>query len=176
MRKILFILCVLSNSSMLAQTPVNPVIKSYGTIKEVPFATVKADPSLEYNIVIDIMNAAPSPEQVNPSLDNVARLLNLHAVAGVPKEKMHVVLAIHNESAFTLVNNETYQKKYKTDNPNLNLLKELHNAGVTITVCGQSLFKRNIDHATLVPQAEVAVSMLTTITTHQLKGYAVLKF
>jgi intracellular sulfur oxidation DsrE/DsrF family protein len=159
-----------------AQTPQNPVIKSYGTINDIPFATVKADPSMDYNIVIDVMTGSGKPDQVNPSLDNVARLLNLHAVAGVPLEKIHVVLSVHNESVFALTNNATYQKRYRVNNPNLKLLEELHQAGVKITVCGQSLVKRNIDYRSLVPQAEVAVSMLTTLTTYQLKGYAVLKF
>jgi intracellular sulfur oxidation DsrE/DsrF family protein len=172
----LWIALWVSAFSVSAQTPQNPIIKSTGTINDIPFATVKADPSLDYNIVIDIMTSAAQPDKVNPSLDNVARLLNLHAVAGVPADKMHVVLAVHNESANALMNNEAYKKKYNVDNPNLKLLEELHNAGVKITVCGQSLLKRNIDHKTLAPQVEVAVSMLTTVTTYQLKGYAVLKF
>jgi intracellular sulfur oxidation DsrE/DsrF family protein len=159
-----------------AQTPQNPIIKSAGTIKDIPYATVKGDPAMEYNIVIVIMTGSPKPDQVNPSLDNVARLLNLHAVAGVPAEKMHVVLSMHNESSTTLINNEAYQKRFNVDNPNLKLLEELHKAGVKITVCGQSIVKRNIDYKTLAPQVEVAVSMLTTLTTYQLKGYAVLKF
>jgi intracellular sulfur oxidation DsrE/DsrF family protein len=162
--------------SVSAQTPQNPVIKSAGTINDIPFATVKGDPTMEYNIVIDIMLGASKPEQINPALDNVARLLNHHAVAGVPAEKMHVVLAVHNESSTSLINNEAYQKRFNVDNPNLKLLEELHNAGVKITVCGQSLVKRNIDHKTLAPQVEVAVSMLTTVSTYQLKGYAVFKF
>lgn len=175
MRKLWILLCVCAWSAH-AQTPQNPVIKSAGTISDIPFATVKGDPTMDYNIVIDIMLGAPKPDQVNSGLDNVARLLNLHAVAGVPANKMHVVLAVHNESANALMNNEAYQKKYDVDNPNLKLLEELHNAGVKITVCGQSLVKRAIDYKTLAPNVEVAISMLTTLTTYQLKGYAVLKF
>jgi intracellular sulfur oxidation DsrE/DsrF family protein len=161
--------------SVSAQTPQNPVIKSAGTIRDVPFATIKGDPTMDYNIVIEIMEN-PKPDEINSALNNVARLLNLHAVAGVPPEKMHLVLAVHNESATSLLNNEAYKKRFSVDNPNLVLLEELHNAGVTIAVCGQSLLKRNIDYKTLAPQVEVAVSMLTTVTTYQLKGYAVLKF
>lgn len=155
---------------------VNPVIKSAGAIHDIPYATVKPDPSLDYNIVIDVATGPDKPSEVNPSLDNVARLINLHVVGGVPKEKLHIVLAIHNVSAFAVLSNEAYRAKYKTDNPNLRLLEELAQAGVRLTVCGQSLIKREIDPTKLAPNVEVATSMLTTVTTHQLKGYAVLKF
>jgi intracellular sulfur oxidation DsrE/DsrF family protein len=175
MKKLWILLCVCAFGAH-AQTPQNPVIKSAGTINDIPFATVKGEPTMDYNIVIDIMLGASKPEQINPGLDNVARLLNLHAVAGVPTNKMHVVLAVHNESANALMNNDAYKNKFNVDNPNLKLLEELHNAGVKITVCGQSLVKRTIDYKSLAPNVEVAVSMLTTLTTYQLKGYAVLKF
>lgn len=175
MNKLWIAIC-LCTFHVAAQTPQNPIIKSAGTINDIPFATVKADPALDYNIVIDVMLGATSPDQVNPALDNVARLLNLHAVAGVPVEKMNVVLAVHNEATTSLINNEAYQKRFKVDNPNLKLLEELHNAGVKITVCGQSLVKRNVNYKTLAPNIEVAVSMVTTVSTYQLKGYAVFKF
>jgi intracellular sulfur oxidation DsrE/DsrF family protein len=174
MKKLLLIL--LLPICAYAQTPQNPVIKSTGTIHDIPYATVKPDPSLDYNLVIDIMTGPDKPGDINPSLDNVARLINLHVVGGVPKEKLHIVLAVHNVSAAALMNNEAYRERFKTDNPNLKLIEELNQAGVKIAVCGQSLIKRDIDPKKLAPGVEVATSMLTTVTTYQLKGYAVLKF
>lgn len=173
MRKFTF-LCLLP-IGLMAQ-PQNPVIKSTGAIHDIPYATVKPDPSLDYNIVIDIMTGPDKPSEVNPSLDNVARLINLHVVGGVPKEKLHIVLAVHNVSAASLMNNEAYRDRFKTDNPNLKLIEELTGSGVKIAVCGQSLIRREIDPKKLAPGVEVATSMLTTMTTYQLKGYAVLKF
>jgi intracellular sulfur oxidation DsrE/DsrF family protein len=161
---------------VLAQTPQNPVIKTTGSINDIPYATVKPDPSLDYNIVIDIMTGPEKPSEMNPSLDNVARLINLHVVGGVPKENLHIVLAVHNISAASLMNNEAYRQRFKTDNPNLKLIDELIRNGVKVAVCGQSLVKRDIDPKNLAPGVEVATSMLTTVTTYQLKGYAVLKF
>jgi intracellular sulfur oxidation DsrE/DsrF family protein len=74
------------------------------------------------------------------------------------------------------MNNEEYKKKYKTDNPNLDLFKALSDAGVKIFVCGQSLIARDINKDKMVPQVKIASSMLTTMTTYQLKGYAMLIF
>jgi intracellular sulfur oxidation DsrE/DsrF family protein len=175
MKKLIFLLLLISFSSS-AQERQYPIIKSYGGIYDVPNATIKPDSSVEYNIVIDVMTGYLAPSEINPSLDNVARLLNLHAVGGVPAKNMHIVLAVHNESVVAIMNNEAYQKRFKMDNPNLELLKQLQEAGVLISVCGQSLIKRNIDPQKLAPNIEIATSMLTTVTTYQLKGYAVLKF
>lgn len=74
------------------------------------------------------------------------------------------------------MNNEAHRARYGVDNPNLKLYQELSEAGVKIFVCGQSLIARNIDRNKMVPQMKVATSMLTILTTYQLKGYAQLKF
>ena len=130
-----------------SQKLVNPIIKNYGGIYDLPDAEEKIDPSLDYKIIIDVARASEKPEDVNWALNNVARLLN-----------------------------EEYKKEYGVDNPNLELYKELQDAGVKMVVCGQSLVVRKIDPKKMVPGIKVASSMLTTITTHQLKGYALLMF
>ncbi len=161
-----------------AQTParVNPVIKDFGGIFEIPYAIEKPDPALTYNIVIEVERESEQPDTLNWALNNVARLLNLHAVGGVPREKMNVILAIHGGATYTTMNNDAYRSKYKVDNPNLKLYQELQAAGVKMFVCGQSLIVRQVDKNKMVPEVKISVSMLTVLTTYQLKGYAVLKF
>ncbi len=97
-------------------------------------------------------------------------------MGGIPKEKLQVILAIHGSAAYTVMNNEEYKAKYGVPNPNLKLYQELDQAGVKMFVCGQSLIARKIDHHKMVPEVKVATSMLTILTTYQLKGYATLKF
>ncbi len=143
---------------------------------DAPHATEKPDPTMEYKIVIDVATGSSDPSEAMYSLVNVARLLNLHAMGGVPKENMHVVLAIHGGAIWSTLDNERYHEKYEVDNPHLSLFKELQEAGVKIFTCSQSLMGRNIDHTKLAPGIQVATSMLTTLTTYQLKGYAALKF
>ncbi|MBX2940829.1 MAG: DsrE family protein [Cyclobacteriaceae bacterium] len=159
-----------------SQNMVNPIIKNYGGVYDLPDADEKIDPTLDYKIVVEVVRASEKPEDVNWALNNVARLLNLHAMAGVPKDKLHVILAVHGAAAFTVRNNEEYKKEYGVDNPNLGIYKELQDAGVKIVVCGQSLIARKIDKDKMVPGIKVASSMLTTMTTYQLKGYAMLIF
>lgn len=155
---------------------VNPVIKNYGGVFEAPFAEETIDPNLTYNIIIEVERASEKPDTLNWALNNVARLINLHAMAGVKREKLNVVLAIHGGAAYTAMSNEAYKTKYGKDNPNIGLYKELSDAGVKMFICAQSLTARSIDRLKLVPGVKIATSMLTTMTTYQLKGYAVVKF
>ncbi len=179
MKKTVLLIALLATTHFLvAQAPqrVNPVIKSQGGIFEVPFAVERPDPSMVYNLIIEVERESEKPDTINWALNNVARLLNLHAVGGVPSSKMNVVLAIHGGASYTTMNNEQYRAKYKVDNPNLKLYEELQAAGVKMFVCGQSVINRKIDRTRMVPEVKPAVSMLTTVTTYQLKGYAYLKF
>ena len=164
------------STSVWAQTRINPVIKNYGGIFSVPYAEEKPDPNMTYNIVIEVEKESDQPDTLNWALNNVARLINLHVMAGVKKENLNVVIAIHGPAAYTVMNNAAYREKYKVDNPNLGLYEELHQAGVKMVVCGQSLINRKIDRQRMVPHLKIASSMLTTMTTYQLKGYAALKF
>ena len=166
-----FIFC-----SVLAQERVNPVIKEYGGIYAIPEATVKPDPEQDYKIVIDVYGGAEDKTEIDRSLNNVARMLNLHAVGGVPAEKMKVVLALHGQSTYSTLDHASYRKKFDVDNPNAELMKALKDAGVKITLCGQSMRSRGFEAGELLDEVEVATSMLTTVTHYQNLGYMLLRF
>lgn len=176
MKKFIFLIFATFTIGELAAQMVNPVIKSQGGIYEVPYAVERPDPNLTYNIVIEVERQSDKPDTINWALNNVARLLNLHSVGGVSMKNMNVVLAIHGGATFTTMSNEAYRAKYKVDNPNLKLYEELNAAGVKMFVCGQSLINRHVDRNRLVPEVKISVSMLTTLTTYELQGYAHLKF
>jgi len=168
---------LLLSISLIGQDKVNPIIAAYGGIFEIPNAAMKPDPTLKYNIVIDVASGSEDPKQLNDALNNVARLINLHAVGGVPKENLHVVLAIHAGAAFAVLDNEQYEVKYGVSNPNLKLLQALKDSGIVdLFICGQSMIARKIDPTKIFPAVKIATSMLTTVTTYQLNGYAMLKF
>jgi len=176
MKNLLCLAMLLFSVTAFSQNKVNPVIKNYGGIFEIPYAEEKPDSSMDYKIIIEIATASDKPDSTNWALYNAARLINLHVMGGVPKEKLHVVLAIHGGAAFSVMNNEAYKAKYGVDNPSLKLYTELEQAGVKIFVCGQSLIARKIDRFKMAPEVKVATSVLTTLTTYQLKGFAALKF
>lgn len=169
----LIFLCVLPG---FAQLPQNPVISDFGEIYNIPEATVLPEPDRDYKIVVDVYSGSPVSSVVAPSLNNVARMINLHAIGGVPPEKIDVVLAIHGQATFALLNHERFNDRFESDNPNAKLIEALDEAGVKITLCGQSMIGRGIKKEDLLPEVQVATSMLTTVSTYQLKGYAVFKF
>jgi intracellular sulfur oxidation DsrE/DsrF family protein len=178
-QKTIFIITLLLISCFaFAQEPprVNPIIKKFGGVFEIPYAAEKPDPSLFYKIIIEVQDMRNKPEEVNWALNNSARLINLHVMGGVPFDHLDVVLVIHGEATYAVMNNESYKAKYKVNNPNLDLFKELQGAGIKMFVCGQSLINREVDHLKIVPEVKIATSMLTTMTTHMTKGYVPLRF
>jgi intracellular sulfur oxidation DsrE/DsrF family protein len=176
MRTFPLLICLFVSANLLAQQRVNPVIKKAGGVFEVADAVEKPDATLPYKIVIELFSASEDPKEVNQGLNNVARLINLHVSGGVPASNLEVVVAIHGEATYTITDSKTYEKRYQCPNPNLELFKELAGAGVKLLVCGQSLVARSVPRSTIIPEIKIATSMLTTVTTHQLKGFAYLKF
>ncbi len=174
------IICLLSTVILLsaasAQNKVNPVIKNFGTVSEIPFATEKPDPKIDYKVLVEVNTENAKPEAIHEFFEKVAAVVNLHALGGVPADKLHVVMVIHGPAAQYIVNNDAYQKKFNVNNPNLPLFTALKEAGVKVYVCGQSVIKRGIDPKTISPDVDVALSAITTLTTYQLKGYSLLKF
>jgi intracellular sulfur oxidation DsrE/DsrF family protein len=159
-----------------AQTKVNPIIKSYGTVFQLPNADHKPDPSLKYKILVELTENGSKPDSLNEYIEALATLVNLHAAEGVPKENIKMVVVLRKMATYAVFDNELYKEKFKCDNPNLEMLKELMNAGVEFYVCGQTIQKRNIDAKKLVAGTKVASSGLTALTTYQLNGYALIKF
>jgi intracellular sulfur oxidation DsrE/DsrF family protein len=164
-----FIILLISNDAF-AQKAANPIIKNYGTIYEIEGA-INPDPSIEYKIVIDLKTLQRDKESINPGLNNVARMINLHGLGGVDSENLHVAVAIHGGATDVILNNEAYQKKYELDNPNIELIRELKNAGVELYVCGQSLLARKYDQKEVNEDIKIGLSMLTVVTTYMHKGY-----
>jgi len=172
----IFCLVLISTHYTVAQTAHFPIVKGFGGIFEVPNASESPDPSLDYQIIVDMSTAAADNAEISKWVDNVARLVNLHGLAGVPKDKMHVIVVVHGGAIFTVMNNKQYRDKFKVDNPNIPVYKALQDAGVKVYVCGQSMHARNLKMEDLYDGADIALSALTTITTYVPKGYTMLKF
>lgn len=160
-----------------AQTAQFPIVQGFGGIYEIPEATERPDPDGTYKIIIDLVSAAESPGAVNRMVDNIARMINLHGIAGVPKENIKVKVAIHGGAVFSVLNNDFYKKLYGIENPNLPVFEALKESGVVeFYVCGQSLIARNMLTADVWQGAEIALSMLTTLTKYVPQGFMMIRF
>ena len=172
----IFCFALFASRFSVAQDAQFPLVKGFGGIYEVPDATERPDGSLDYYVLVDLSTAAENNAQISRWVDNVARMMNLHGLAGVSKERMHVKVVVHGGAIATVMNNEVYQKRYNSDNPNIPVFKALEAAGAEILVCGQSMRARNLQKSDLYDGINVALSALTTVTTYAPKGYTILKF
>ena len=172
----LFLILLFSTTFSFAQTAQFPIVKGFGGIYEIKDAVERPDPSLEYKIIIDMTTGADNPAEISRWVDNIARLMNLHGLAGVPQDRIHVKVVIHGGAIFTLLTDENYQERNKIDNPNLKVYEALKAAGAEFFVCGQSMVARKLDKSDLWPGVKIAHSALTTITTYVPQGYTLLTF
>ena len=126
-------------------------------------------------IAFDVSAATPDSARgsFNSGLLEAMRILNLHAAAGVPKDKMDVVVVFHGPGAMSFLNDEIYNQRFKMKNPNLVLIKQLQDNGVKFVVCGQTAAFRNFTEASYAPGTLKAYSARTAISDLTQRGYAV---
>ena len=174
--KKLLIICFFSlfGHIVFAQQKKFPVIKSGGGMFDVPEASPVADKKMEYKIIVDLSKASDKPDSVNSSLDKLARLVNLHIDAGIPRENLSVIAVFHFTGTPYIMTDEAYKKKFGVANPNTLLINELAKNGVRFYVCGQSLRARKMVDEPRNENIKVAQSALITFSTFQNMGYALI--
>lgn len=156
----------------LAQSEQALPVPDVGAARDVPGAHELPDPSLTYKVVFDVSTAAANVGEVNPGLAGAARYLNTLAKYGVPPDHRKIAIVVHRDATEVIVNNETFKARNDGhDNPNLELIHSLKEAGVALHVCGQAVLAKHIDPKTIVPEIQLDLWALTTLTTLQLQGY-----
>lgn len=175
-RSILFVVAFVVSYTAAAQEAFFPIVKGYGGIYEIPAAVAYPANDKLYKIVVDIKIGADGYKTINPGLNNLARLMNLHGLGGVSKENLEVVAVMHGEATIAALSDEAYENRFETKNQNADLLKSLHEAGVTLFICGQSLKARKVDPNELADEVAISLSAITVLTTYQLDGYALISF
>jgi intracellular sulfur oxidation DsrE/DsrF family protein len=168
--KLLVFLCVAAPSLAQASEPV----PGYGKISPVPGAANLPDRNLRYRVIFSVTKAADAPAKVNPSLEKVARFLNLLGSQGVELRQTDVVVILHGPATPVVLTDAAYRARYGTPNPNLPLVSALRSAGATVHICGQALVAQNIDRRAVSPDVITDLSAMTTIATLQLKGWVLL--
>ncbi len=176
MKSVLTIILTLWCTFLIAQEKKYPFIKHFGGIYEIEGASEFPDSKMLYKIIVDLKTGEENKEGLNDGLNNVARMINLHGLGGVPKENLNIIVVIHGPATATLLKNEFYLKKSGVNNGNIDILNELIDFGVKFKVCGQSMLGRGFTSQQLNPNVVVSISALTAITTYQLQNYALITF
>lgn len=149
-------------------------VPGYPAAREVPNAHELPDPDTDYKIAWGIgQGAEDMTTEVNPMLPTIARYVNTLAKWGVPKEKRHIIVMFHQRSAdFDIVmTNDAFRAKYGKDNPNIELIAALQNAGVEFRACGQAVLGRKINARDINPDIQVDLWAMTTFMNLQMKGF-----
>ena len=153
-----------------------PVIRSAGSVFEVPRVDLDTPLNLTCRVAFDVSQAAESPTDLNPGLNTVARFLNMHAQAGVPLRQLQVAVVMHGSAGKDLLQDYAYRPRLGVENPNAELLRELAVAGVRLILCGQTATSRGLPTDSLFEPVEVALSAMTALLVLQEKGYHVNPF
>jgi hypothetical protein len=75
----------MATAGQAADTP-TLAVPDFGQIVDVAGAQMRRDPKAHYRMVFGVTNAAAKPDQTTPSLDRVARFVNLLDHYSVPKD------------------------------------------------------------------------------------------
>lgn len=167
---LLLSLAAVKQGSSEAPNYTNPAIAKYG--KVVQLSNAAQQPRDGSKIVVDVTKGG-EPAKLNPAIEKVARFVNIYRGAGKQVAKVDIALVLHGDTTLAILNSEAYAKNFGTkDNPNLDCLHQLHDAGVEIYVCGQSLIGKGGKPEEVVVFADTAVSALTALVNLQTDGYA----
>ena len=110
---------------------INLAIPDFGASVSLPAAAIQPDKNTEYKVVFNLIGEGPN-EKINPSLERVARAVNIFASAGVPLSHLHFVAVIHGPATQSVLDNDHYKEKFNVDNLNVKLIAELKSAGVKV--------------------------------------------
>lgn len=147
-----------------------PSIANYGKVVQFPQAAHQ--PRDGSKIVVDVTKGG-EPGELNGAIEKVARFINIYAGAGKEPASAKIAVVLHGDATLTVLKPGAYAKRFGTDgNPNLDCLRELHEAGVEFFVCGQALTSKGGQPEEVVEFADVAVSGLTALVNLQADGYS----
>ena len=166
---------LLAAAPLLAEeSSTGPLIEGYGPTYPINDRDVPLPEGVSYKAVFDLAAYPGEVTAVNVHLESVARFLNMHARNGVPIENMDLAMVVHGSAVKNLLGHDAYEARYKVDNPNLELLTLLRDAGVRIYVCGQSMSFGGVVKIEFTDGVQVALSAMTMLTILQSDGYALL--
>ncbi len=139
--------------------------KDFAGAKELP------DPGTDYKVVFSVA-ANAKDDEVHPTLKTIALYLNTLAHNGVSANHRHIVAMFHQGGGDAVLANEVYKSRHKgVDNPNVDMLKTLKDAGVELRVCGQGLLGKKLEPSQLLPGVQADLWAMTTMVNLQLRGY-----
>ncbi|MBJ88541.1 MAG: hypothetical protein CMO98_01660 [Woeseia sp.] len=147
-------------------------VAGFSAARDLPGAPHSPDPNVEYKVVFDAVVTDDDLTDPYPMLRPIAVYLNTLAKFGVPAENRKISVVLHRGSGLIGLTNEAFKARHDgTDNPNIELIKKLHAAGVTFHLCGQGMLARGLERSDILEEIQVDYWALTTLIELGRQGY-----
>jgi intracellular sulfur oxidation DsrE/DsrF family protein len=131
------------------------------------------DTTMVYKVAFDIGKATPKISDVNSGLEKIAEYYNTLAKHGVPADHIKFIVVFHQQGGQYALTNAAFKTRNDGhDNPNIALIQNLKKAGVDLRVCGQGVLGMKVEQSAILPEVQIDLWALVTLTTYALKGYA----
>lgn len=166
-------LAIQAQSVSLQNFADGPLISGFGQHAAVSGSELSA--KTYFKVAFDVA-AQGKPGEINRKFDSLARFLNMHVAAGIPKENIQLALVVHGKAGIDLLDHKTFQKAFQQNNANKLLLEELMANNVQVILCGQSAAAYEINHSQLIEGVEIELSAMTAHALLQQQGYTVNPF
>ena len=173
MKKYLLLIPMLVCLNLQANQP-SHLIENYGEFKKINTTEFKTPKNLK--VVFDVYTSNEDINGLNKGINAVARFLNMHYDAGVKSKNIKVALVIHGSAGKDILTQTSYNKRFISDNPNLDLLQKLHAAGVQIIVCGQTVAFKGYKKHEIADFIDVSLSAITALISLQSQNYQLINF
>ena len=147
-----------------------PTIQGFGKVASLPQAGMQPSKDVDYKVMFNL-TAAGDADKVNPTLDKVARAVNIFTSAGIPVSHLHFVAVVQGPATALVLDDQHYRDKFNVANPNSTLIDALAAAGVQVVVCGQALAHNNFPHGWVNPKVEVTLSAISDMVILEQQGY-----
>jgi len=148
------------------------LVPGFGAGRDLPGAHLAPDPNTEYKVVFDLTVTDDNLDDPYPFLPAIAVYMNTLQKFGVPAENRNIAVVLHQGSGLIGLKNDEFKARNDgADNPNIELIRKLHKAGVTFHICGQGVLSREIDPDDLLPEIQIDYWALTTLIELGRQGY-----
>ncbi|MFM2003861.1 MAG: hypothetical protein RI963_3287 [Planctomycetota bacterium] len=148
--------------------PVIP-IPNHGSVVRLPDAAHQ--PRTGTKVLIDVTRGS-EPGELNAAIEKIAKYINIYAGGGAEPAHGDFAVVFHGDATLAVLNDAAYAERLKTQrNPNLDLLRQLHQQGVELFVCGQTLNSKGVKPKEVAVFVDTAVSAFTVVVNLQTDGY-----
>ena len=176
MRMVSLFCAALAMAGPALAVPGQRLVPDFGAYRDIPDAFDTPDPALRYKIIFEMTAPARDAAKPHHGLEKVARMVNLLSIHGVDIQPGDMVVAIHGQASRATLTGAAHVKRHDgAANPNVEIIRQLTAAGVSIRLCGQVMQALGYGKDELNPDVKVDVSAITTVATMQMRGYAVMK-